>query len=98
MKKNLEIFPKIETLFGARDENLHLLEAGLNVTIDLKSDSVEIEGAAADVARAQQVFADYEHLRRAGFTFNNGDLGSMLRVVASDPAVSLRSLAEAGRS
>jgi phosphate starvation-inducible PhoH-like protein len=98
MKKNVEITPDIETLFGARDENLHLLEAGLNVTIDLKSDSVEIEGAAADVARAQQVFADYEHLRRAGFTFNNGDLGSMLRVVASDPAVSLRSLAEAGRS
>ncbi len=97
MKKNLEITPDIETLFGARDENLHALEDGLNVTINLKSDSVVIEGAASDVSRAEQVFVDYEHLRRAGYTFHNGDLSAMLRVVTSDPAVTLRTLAEAGR-
>jgi len=98
MRKNVEITPNIETLFGARDENLHLIEDGLNVTIDLKADSVVIEGAAADVARAEQVFSDYRHLIRSGFTFSNGDLGSMLRIVASDPTVSLRTLAEAGRA
>ena len=97
MKKNIEISPNIEALFGPRDENLHLLEDGLNVSIDLKSDSIEIEGAARDVARAQQVFTDYEHLQRGGFTFQNGDLGSMLRIVASDANTSLRTLAEAGR-
>jgi len=98
MKKNVEITPNIEILFGPRDENLHLIEDGLNVTIDLKADSVVIEGAAADVARAEQVFSDYRHLIRTGFTFSNGDLGSMLRIVASDPNVSLRALAEAGRA
>ncbi len=98
MKKNVEITPNIETLFGARDENLHLIEGGLNVTIDLKSDSVVIEGAASDVARAEQVFTDYRHLMRTGHTFANGDLTSMLRLVAADPAVSLRTLAEAGRT
>src|SRR6201987_900083 len=98
MKKNVEITPHIETLFGSRDENLHLIEDGLHVTIDLKADSVVIQGAAADVARAEQVFADYQHLLRTGFTFSNGDLGSMLRLVAADPAVSLRNLAEAGRT
>jgi len=98
MKKNVEITPHIETLFGPRDENLHLIEDGLKVTIDLKADSVVIEGAAADVARAEQVFSDYRHLVRTGYTFNNGDLGSMLRLLASDPAVSLRTLAEAGRA
>jgi phosphate starvation-inducible protein PhoH and related proteins len=97
MKKNIEISPNIEALFGPRDENLHLLEEGLNVSIDLKSDSIEIEGAARDVARAQQVFTDFEHLQRSGFTFQNGDLGSMLRIVASDASTSLRTLAEAGR-
>ena len=97
MKKNIEISPNIEALFGPRDENLRLLEDGLNVSIDLKSDSIEIEGAARDVARAQQVFTDYEHLQRSGFTFQNGDLGSMLRIVASDANTSLRTLAEAGR-
>jgi phosphate starvation-inducible PhoH-like protein len=42
------------------------------------------------VARAEQVFADYDHLQRSGFTFNNGDLGSMLRVVLADPKTTLR--------
>ncbi len=97
MKKNIEISPNIETLFGTRDENLRVLEDGLNVTIDLKSDSIEIEGAARDVARAEQVFSDYDELRRAGYNFHNGDLGSMLRVLAADPTATLRGLAEAGR-
>src|SRR5574340_1462598 len=97
MKKSIEIGHNIEALFGTRDENLHLLEDSLNVTIDLKAKSVDIEGAAADVARAEQVFADFEHLQRSGFNFNNGDLVSMLRVVTSDPSATLRGLAEAGR-
>jgi phosphate starvation-inducible PhoH-like protein len=97
MKKNVEISPKIETLFGTRDENLHLMEDGFSVAINLKSDSIEIEGAASDVARAEQVFIDFEHLQRAGHQFSNGDLGSLLRVVTTDPSASLRGLAEAGR-
>src|SRR6201995_31701 len=97
MKKNIEITPNIETLFGTRDENLRLLENGLNVTIDLQADAVQIEGTAQDVQRAQQVFTDYEHLQRNGFEFKNGDLPTLLRVLASDPTVTLRSLAEAGR-
>src|SRR5712675_391345 len=97
MKKSIEISPQIETLFGTRDENVRLLEDGLNINIDLRSDAIELEGSARDVARAEQVFADYDHLQRSGHTFNNGDLGSMLRVLLADPNVTLRSLAEAGR-
>jgi phosphate starvation-inducible PhoH-like protein len=97
MKKSIEIIPNVETLFGTRDENVHVLEDGLNINIDLRSDSIELEGAAGDVARAQQVFSDYQYLIGAGSTFNNGDLNAMLRVVVADPKVSLRSLAEAGR-
>jgi len=97
MKKNIEITPNIETLYGTRDENLRLLEDGLNVTIALRSDSVEIEGADSDVGRAQQVFTDYEHLLRNGYTFVNGDLGSMLRVLTTDSTATLRGLAEAGK-
>src|SRR5947207_12542733 len=97
MKKKIEITPNIETLFGTRDENLHVLEDGLNIGIDLRSDSIELEGAARDVARAEQVFTDYDHLQRSGFTLNNGDLNSMLRVLMADPKTTLRGLAEAGR-
>ena len=84
MKTQIEISPNIETLFGTRDENLRLLEQGLNVAIAMRSDSIEIEGAPSDVARTQQVFADYQHLLRNGFTFVNGDLGTMLKVLTSD--------------
>jgi phosphate starvation-inducible PhoH-like protein len=97
MKKSIEISPNIEALFGTRDENLHVLEDGLNINIDLRSNAVELDGTPQDVGRAEQVFADYEQLRRSGFTFNNGDLNSMLRVLIADPKVTLRSLAEAGR-
>jgi len=97
MKKSIGISSNIECLFGTRDENVRLLEDGLNITIDLRSNAIEIEGAARDVARAEQVFADYESLQRSGFTFNNGDLNSMLRVVAADSSATLRGLADAGR-
>ena len=97
MKKNIDITPNIETLFGTRDENLRLLEDGLNVTINLRADSIEITGAAVDVARAEQVFADYEYLLRSGHSFVNGDLGTMIRVLTSDRTATLRGLAEAGK-
>src|SRR5689334_209433 len=97
MKKSIDISPNIETLFGTRDENLHVLEDGLNINIDLRSDALELEGTPRDVARAEQVFTEYEQLQRSGHVFNNGDLNSMLRVLVADPKVTLRGLAEAGR-
>ena len=97
MKKNIELVPNIEKLFGTRDENLQVLEDGFNVNIDLKADSVQIEGAPRDVARTEQIFTDFDHLNRSGHDFKNGDLGSMLKIVTKDPSVTLRGLAEAGR-
>jgi phosphate starvation-inducible protein PhoH and related proteins len=40
MKKNIEIVPNLQKLFGTRDENLQVMEDGLKVTIDLKPESV----------------------------------------------------------
>src|SRR5207237_398012 len=97
MKKSIEISPNIEALFGTRDENLHLLEDGLNINIDLRAEAVALEGTTRDVARAEQVFSDYDQLQRGGHTFNNGDLNSMLRVLVADPKTTLRGLVEAGR-
>jgi phosphate starvation-inducible protein PhoH and related proteins len=97
MKKSVEIAANIETLFGTRDENLHVIEDGLNVAIDLRASGIEIEGAPKDVARAEQVLADFVYLQKSGFQFSNGDLGSMLRVVVSDATSTLRGLAEAGK-
>jgi phosphate starvation-inducible protein PhoH and related proteins len=97
MKKNIEIVPNIQKLFGTRDENLQLMEAGLSVTIDLKSDSVQIEGAARDVARAEQIFTDFDQLACSGHDFSASELTSMVRVVSEDASTTLRGLAEAGK-
>ena len=97
MKKNIELVPNVQKLFGTRDENLQIMEDGLSVAIDLKADSVLIEGAPRDVARAEQIFTDFDYLNRVGQDLAPGDLNSMLRVVAEDVSATLRGLAEAGK-
>jgi phosphate starvation-inducible PhoH-like protein len=97
MKKNIELRPNVETLFGTRDENLHLLENGLNVAVELKPNSIQIDGSPEDVARVEQVFSDFDYLRAHGQQVFNGELTSMLRVLVADPAVTLRQLADAGK-
>jgi phosphate starvation-inducible PhoH-like protein len=96
-KKSLDITAGIEPLYGTRDENLRLLEDGLHVTIDLRSDAVHVTGADEDIERVARIFSDYEYLRKSGITLQNGELHGMLRMVVADPSVTLRSLVETGK-
>src|SRR5271154_1750718 len=97
MKLSVQITRGIESLFGTRDENIRGLESGLHVTASLMNDSLEIEGAEADVIRAASILEDYVALVKEGQSFANGDLNSYLRVVTADPEVTLRSLVHSGR-
>ncbi len=97
LKKALRITPAIEPLYGTRDENLRLMEDGLNVQIDQRSDAIQIEGAPADVARTEGIFADFEHLRKLGVHPHNGELNALLKMVIADPSVTLRGLVESGK-
>ena len=97
IKIELDITPNLESLFGTRDENLRLMEDMLHVRIDLRSDAVVVEGSGESIARVERIFSDYEALRKAGVSLQNGELHGMLRLVVADPNVSLRSLAETGK-
>jgi phosphate starvation-inducible PhoH-like protein len=97
MKSSVQITRGIESLFGTRDENIRLIEGGLNVKTRLLNDALEIEGDEACVARAENILTDYVSLVREGHVFNNGDLNSFLRVVTSDSETSLRGLVESGK-
>ena len=97
VKKSLQLTPGIEPLYGTRDENLRLLEDGLDVQIDLRSDSIQVLGEPAAVARVEGLFADFEHLRKAGVHPHNGELNALLKLVVADPAVTLRSLIDSGK-
>jgi phosphate starvation-inducible PhoH-like protein len=65
IKKSLEITPGIEPLYGTRDENLRLMEDGLQVTINLRSDAIEIGGPPESVEQVAHIFADFEALRKS---------------------------------
>jgi phosphate starvation-inducible PhoH-like protein len=98
MKSCVQISRGIESLFGTRDENIRLLESGLNLRTRLLDDSLELEGDESQVRRAEDILQDYASLIQEGHVFNNGDLNSYMRVVTADPGVSLRRLVESGRS
>ena len=97
MKIDLEITPNLEPLFGTRDENVRLMEDSLGVRIDLRSDAVHVQGPAEAVGRVQRIFEDFESLRKQGIHPHNGELNGMLRLVVTDPATTLRSLADSGK-
>ncbi len=97
MKASVQINQGIESLFGTRDENIRLIESGLNVCASLLDNSIEIQGDDASVQRAERILEDYAGLVREGHIFSNGDLNSYIRVVTEDPHVSLRSLVSSGR-
>jgi len=97
IKSSVRISRGVESLFGTRDENIRLIEAGLGVHTQLVDNSLEIEGEAKNVSRAESILEDYNSLVREGHVFNNGDLNSYLRVVTVDPEVSLRALVHSGK-
>ncbi len=97
IRQAIDITPGIEPLYGTHDENLRLLEDGLHVTIDLRSDAIHVTGPADAVARVERVFSDFDALRRGGVNLHNGELNGMLKMIVADPSVSLRSLVDSGR-
>jgi phosphate starvation-inducible PhoH-like protein len=97
MRVSVQISRGIESLFGTHEENIRMLESGLKISTQLLDDCIELEGAEADVARAESILEDYNALVKEGHIFGNGDLNSYLRVVTEDPEVSLRGLVVSGR-
>jgi len=73
------------------------MEDGLKVQIDLRSDSIQLMGEAMAVARVEGIFSDFEHLRKLGVHPHNGELNALLKMVVSDPTVTLRGLVESGK-
>jgi phosphate starvation-inducible protein PhoH and related proteins len=97
MKASVKIERGIEELFGAYDANLKLLEQCLQVSTHLNADHLEIEGGDLNVARAQRLVEEYVELVDNGVHFDSQEVQVFLKIVAQDPTVTLKGLAEAGR-
>jgi phosphate starvation-inducible PhoH-like protein len=97
MKTRVQIGRGVESLFGTRDQNLRVLEDGLQVRTRLLNDQLEIDGEEQNVARAEQILEDYFSLVQEGHAFREGDLNSYLRMLAGDESATLRGLVHSGR-
>ncbi len=97
MKTSVPITRGLENLFGTRDENMRVLEAGLGVRASISDNSVEIEGEADSVSHAQRILEDYAEMVKEGVVFSGTELNSYLRVVTEDPQVTLRALFQSGK-
>src|SRR5262249_23306749 len=73
-----------------------LLESDLHLSLQLKNNSIEISGDAADVERMESLLTDYSALVKEGVTFSNGDLKGYLRIFAADPTSNLHTLVTSG--
>ncbi len=97
VKCSLEISPSTEALFGLRDENLHLMEQTLGVTIDLRSQGLEIEGEPEAVSRVERIFSDFDNLRRSGVQLAGPELNALVKLALSDPDTTLKQIVDSGR-
>jgi len=97
MRVQVPLTTGIASLFGTRDENIRLIETGLNVRTRVTSDSIEIEGEQESVVRAERIIDDFSILLKEQGQIPAADLSSYLRVVVGDPEVTLRGLVQRGR-
>lgn len=98
MKTRVKIDKGIHELFGTLDENLKLFEKCFQVSTHLSDNTLEIEGADGNVARAERLVSEYAELVEGGTRFEESEVQAFIRVVCEDPEGSLKDLAEAGRS
>ncbi len=97
MKDSVQVASGVEDLFGTLDENLKLLEKSFHVSTSLRNETLEIEGAEADVKRVERLVRDYADFVESGARLEPAEIHSFLRILAEDPGASFRGLAEAGR-
>src|SRR6188768_1526524 len=90
MKKSIRIGGGIAEFFGTHDGNIKYLESLLRVQVQLKDDTLTIDGADDHVELVERMIADYVQLRAEGVRLSNSDLKSVIRIISEDATQSLR--------
>ncbi len=97
MRRTVQIAGQVENLFGILDENIRLLESGLNVTTYLHDSQLTVEGEPAQVDRAVLIVNQYNDLVREGKQMDDASVKDLLRVATEDPDTNLRAILEPGQ-
>jgi len=89
--KQIELPPRgLETLFGVHDQNIKHLESLLDVQINARGQSLNVDGDPKDVEVVERILEDFSELFREGRQFNDKELREAFAQIAEDRAYSLR--------
>ena len=80
----------LETLFGARDENLRQLEDQFDVEIRTAGAALLVTGDAQGLVRTERVIDHFTGLLREGHTFSREDVRRASELVSDDVQIDLR--------
>jgi len=80
----------IETVYGARDANLKLIESLLNVEIRTQGGEITIQGDPKDELRAQLIFKQLKELMDEGYPLANGDVKTAAQLLVENADLDLR--------
>ncbi|HLQ75863.1 MAG TPA: PhoH family protein [Terriglobia bacterium] len=95
MKKSIRIGGGIAEFFGTYDGNVKYLESLLRVQVQIKDDTLTIDGEDEHVDLVERMIADYVQLRAEGVKLSNADLKSVIRIISEDTSRSLRGVVTA---
>ncbi len=79
----------LESLFGARDQNLKRLEQAFDVRVSARGGEVMLDGDAGQIALVEHLLKDLSALSAEGHRIRQQDIVTAIRVVEQDPSVSL---------
>ena len=89
--KQIELPPKgLETLFGVHDQNIKYLESLLDVQINGRGHSLNVDGDPKDVETVEHILSDFSELFAEGRQFTDKELREAFAQIAEDRAYSLR--------
>ena len=89
--KQIELPPRgLETLFGVHDQNIKYLESLLDVQINGRGHSLNVDGDPKDVETVERILEDFSSLFAEGRQFTDKELREAFAQIAEDRAYSLR--------
>src|SRR5437867_13365767 len=89
--KEIELPPRgLETLFGVHDQNIKYLESLLDVQINGRGHSLNVDGDPKDVETVERILGDFSELFAEGRQFTDKELREAFAQFDEDGAYSLR--------
>ena len=79
----------LESLFGAHDQNLKLIEKAFGVSLAARGNELSIDGEAASLTLVERLMSELSTLAARGFRFRVEDVRTAIRVIEQAPDLSL---------